>query len=123
MKKKKMKIFSNCLKYFNVYFSETLNFADFKYVFRFFISCFNPKLQLCEVGLKWSKMGKNRQNRPTLKGCNFGWKQDMKNLNTCLKSAMFKVSKKYNLKYFGQVEKIFIFIIFIFEFFESFYFL
>ena len=62
---------------------------------------------------KWPKTGKNRQNGPTLKGCNFGWKQNMKNLNTYLKSAMFKVSKKYKLKYFGQVEKIFSFFIFI----------
>ena len=44
----------------------------------------------------------------------------MKNLNTYLKSAKFKVSEKYNLKYFGQVEKIFIFFIFVFEFFENF---
>ena len=34
---------------------------------------------------------------------------------TYLKSAKFKVSEKYNLKYFGQVEKIFIFLIFIFH--------
>ena len=61
-------------------------------------------------------MGKNRQNRPTLKGCNFGWKQDMKNLNTYLKSAKFKVSEKYTSKYFKQVEKIFIFFFFIFHF-------
>ena len=104
-----MKIFSTCLKYFNLYFSETLNFADFKYVFKFLISFFDQLLQLCKVGVKWSKMGKNRQNRPTLKGCNFGWKQDMKNLNTYLKSAKFKASEKYRLEYFGQVEKIFIF--------------
>ena len=81
MKKKKMKIFSTCLKYFNLYFSETSNFADFKYVFRFLISFFDQTLQLCKVGLKWSKMGKNRQNRPTLKDCNFGWKQDCKVTN------------------------------------------
>ena len=29
----------------------------------------------------------------------------MKNLNTYLKSEKFKVSEKYSLKYFGQVEK------------------
>ena len=49
----------------------------------------------------------------------------MKNLNTNLKSAKFKVSEKYILKYFGQAEKIFIFsssfFIFIFELFEKFY--
>ena len=45
----KMKIFSTCLKYFNVYFSETLKFADFKYVFRFFIACFDQKLQPYKV--------------------------------------------------------------------------
>ena len=100
MKKKKMKIFSTCLKNFNLNFSETLNFADFKYVFRFLISFFDQTLQLCKVGLKWSKTGKSRQNGPTLEGCNFGWKQDMKNLNTYLKSAKFKVSEKYTLKYF-----------------------
>ena len=44
-----MKIFSTWLKYFNLYFSETLNFADFKYVFRFFISFFDQKLQSSEV--------------------------------------------------------------------------
>ena len=71
MKKKKMKIFSTCLKYFNLYFSETLNFADFKYVFRFFISFFDQTLQLCKVGSKWSKMGKNRQNGPTSEDFNF----------------------------------------------------
>ena len=36
--------FSTRQKYFNLYFSETLNFADFKYDFRFFISCFDQKL-------------------------------------------------------------------------------
>ena len=51
MKKKKMKIFSTWQKYFNLYFSKTLNFADFKYVLRFFISFFNKKLQSSEVDL------------------------------------------------------------------------
>ena len=37
------------------YFSELLNFADFKYVFRFFISCFEVKLQPSKVGQKWAK--------------------------------------------------------------------
>ena len=41
MKKKNLKF---------IYFSETLNFADFKYVFRFFISCFGQQLQPLAVG-------------------------------------------------------------------------
>ena len=40
---------------------------------------------------------------------------DIKNLNTCLKSAKFKTSEKYKLEYFGQVEKIFTFFFFIFH--------
>ena len=36
----------------------------------------------------------------------------MKNLKSYLKSAKFKVSEKYKMKYFGQAEKIF-FIFFI----------
>ena len=67
----KMEIFSNWLKYFNLNFSETLNFADFKYVFRVFISFFDQTLQPSKVGLKWSKMGKNRENGPTSEDCNF----------------------------------------------------
>ena len=58
MKMKKMKIFSTGPKYFNLYFSETLNFADFKYDFGFFISCLDQKLQPSKVGLKWAKTGK-----------------------------------------------------------------
>ena len=50
MKKNEMKIFQTCLKYFNLYFSEALNFADFKYVFRFFISFFDEKIQPSKVG-------------------------------------------------------------------------
>ena len=46
-------------------------------------------------------MLKNRQNGPILKGPD-------------LKPAKFKASETYNLKYFGQVEKIFIFFIFVF---------
>ena len=65
MKMKKMKIFSTGSKYFNLYFSETLNFADFKYDFRFLISCSNQKLQPFKEGLKGPKKGKNRQNGPT----------------------------------------------------------
>ena len=47
----KMKNFSTWPKYFKLYFSETLKFADFKYVFRFFISFFHQKLQPFKVGL------------------------------------------------------------------------
>ena len=111
-----MKIFSTYLKYFNLYFSETLNIADLKYVFGFFKYFFDQTLQLCKIGLKWSKMGKNRQNGPTSEDCNFWSKKDKTNLNTYLKSAKFKVSEKYKLKYFKQVEKIFIFFFFIFHF-------
>ena len=50
MKMKKMKNFSTWPNYFKLYFSETLNLADFKYVFRFFISCFDQKLQPFKVG-------------------------------------------------------------------------
>ena len=39
----KMKIFSTSPKYFTLNFSEALNLADFKYVFRFFISIFDQK--------------------------------------------------------------------------------
>ena len=67
----KMKIFSTWPKYFNLYFSEALNFADFKYIFRFFIFFFDQKLLPCKVNLKWSKAGKKRQNEPTLEDCNF----------------------------------------------------
>ena len=42
--------------YFNLYFSETLNFADFKYDFGFFIYCFDQKLQPSKIGLKWAKV-------------------------------------------------------------------
>ena len=52
----KMKIFSTWSKY--LYFSQTLNFADFKYDLRFFISCFDQKLQPSYVGLKWAKTDK-----------------------------------------------------------------
>ena len=50
---KKMKIFSTWLKYLKLYFFEALNIADFKYVFRFFIFCFHPKLQPFKVGPFW----------------------------------------------------------------------
>ena len=110
-----MKIFSTWPKYFDQYFSESLKFADFKNVLRFFISSYDQVTAL-QSRQKWPKTGKNRQNGPTLEGCNFSLKQDMKNLDTYLKSAKFKVSEKYNLKYFGQVKIIFIFFIFIFHF-------
>ena len=42
--------FSTCPKYFNLYFSEALNFADFKYVFGFFIFFFDQKIQPSKVG-------------------------------------------------------------------------
>ena len=111
-----MKIFSIWLKYFNLYFSETLNFADFKYVFRFFISFFYQKLQSSEVGPFCLFLPIFDHFKPTLEGCSIWSKKDMKNLNTYLKSAKFKVSEKYKLKYFSQVEKIFIFFFFIFHF-------
>ena len=56
MKKKKVKIFQTCQKYFNLHFSEALNFADFKYVLGFFISFYDQKLQP-------SKVRKNGQKR------------------------------------------------------------
>ena len=40
---KMKKIFSSWPKHFNLYFPETLNFAYFKCVFRFFISFFSQK--------------------------------------------------------------------------------
>ena len=61
MKKKKIKIFQTCLKYCNLYFSEAFYFADFKYVFGFFISCYDQKLQPSKVGKngqKWAKTSK-----------------------------------------------------------------
>ena len=48
-KDEKMKIFSTWPKYLKLYF-ETFIIADFKYVFRFFISCFHPKLQPFKAG-------------------------------------------------------------------------
>ena len=45
-------------KIFDLYFSETLNFADFKYVFRFFISSFDQKLH--------PSKGKNGQKQAKL---------------------------------------------------------
>ena len=68
MKKKKMKIFFYLLKYFNLYFSETLNFADFKYVFRFFISFFYQKLQSPEMDLFCLFLPIFDHFKPTLEG-------------------------------------------------------
>ena len=50
----------------------------------------------------WSILPVFAHFKPTLEGCNFWSKQDMKNLKSNLKSARFKVSEKYKLKYFGQ---------------------
>ena len=98
-----MKTFSTWLKYFNLHFSETLNFADFKYVFGFFISFFDQKLQSSEVGPFCLFLPIFDHFKPTLE---------------------FKDSEKYKLKYFSQVEKIFIFsssfFIFTFDLFKKF---
>ena len=72
--------FSNLQKIFWFIFSETSNYADFKYVFRFVIYFYDQKLQPSKVRKNGQKTGKNRQNGPTLKGYNFGWKQDMNNV-------------------------------------------
>ena len=107
--------FSTCPKYFYLYFSEALDFADFKYVFGFFHIFLRSKVTALQSG----------SILPTLQSCSVWSKKDIKNLNTYLKSAKFKVSEKYKLKRFKQVEKIFIFFffifIFIFEFVENFY--
>ena len=52
---------------------------------------------------------------PSLKGCNFWPKKNIRNLSTDLESAKFKYSKKYQFDIFGQAEKIFIFFLFIFH--------
>ena len=59
--------------------------------------------------------------KPTLEGCSVWSKKNIKNLNTYLKSAKFKVSEKYQLKYFSQLEKIFIFLHFHFRVFWKFW--
>ena len=100
-----MKIFSTCLKYFNLYFSETLNFADFKYVFRFVSSFFNQKLQSSVVGPFCLFLPTFDHFKPTLQSCSVCLKKDMKNLNPYLKSGKFKVSEKCKLKNFKQVKK------------------
>ena len=68
-----MKIFSNWLKYFNLYFFETLNFADYKYVFRFFTSFFGQKLQFSEVGPFCLFLPNFDHFKPTLEGCQNFW--------------------------------------------------
>ena len=55
-KKKKMNIFQTCLKKF---FSEALNFADFKYVFRFFIPFYDQKNKSYYSHPKYAKIAKN----------------------------------------------------------------
>ena len=52
---------------------------------------------------------------PSLQGCNFWSKKDMKNLSPDLESAKFKYSKKYQFDIFGRAEKIFILFLFIFH--------
>ena len=115
MKKKKVKIFSTWPKTFILYFSKTLNAADFRYVFRFFIPLLDQKLQPSEKGPLRPFFAIYRPFGPFSEGCNFWPKKDMKNLNTYLKSAAFKVLEKYRIKVFRQVEKIFIFFFFIFH--------
>ena len=55
-----MKIFSTQPKYFDLYFSEALNLADFKQAFRFIISFVDQKLQSSKAKnvQKWAKTGK-----------------------------------------------------------------
>ena len=77
MKKKKMKIFSTCLKHFNLYFSGTLNYADFKYKFKFVLSFFDEKLQSSEVGPFCLFLPDFDHFMPTLEGCNFRSKKDI----------------------------------------------
>ena len=94
------------------------NFADFRYAFRFFLNFFNQKFlqSKTETGCSFCLfLAIFYHFKPTL-DCNFWSKKDMKNLNTYLKSAKFKVSRKYKLKYLSQIEKIFIFFFFIFHF-------
>ena len=45
---------------FHVIFSKILNLADFNYVFRFFTSCFNQKLQPFQSRLKMVKNGQKQ---------------------------------------------------------------
>ena len=55
MKKKKMKIFLTCLKYFDLYFSKALNCADFKYVFRSKVTALQRRQKMVKNGQKQAK--------------------------------------------------------------------
>ena len=70
-KKKTMKNFQTCLKYFNLYFSEALKYADFKYVFRFFISFYDQKLQSSKVGQNGQKRAKTDKMDPLWRAVTF----------------------------------------------------
>ena len=65
MKMKEMKIFSTGWQIMNSHFLEHLNLADFKPVFRFFVSSLDQKLQPFGVGLKQPKTTKYGQNLST----------------------------------------------------------
>ena len=93
-------------KIFQFIFFETFNFISF----------FAQRLQSSEVGPFCLFLPIFDHFKPTLEGCSVWLKKDTKNLNTYLKSAKFKISEQYKLKYFSQVEKIFIFFFFIFHF-------
>ena len=67
----KKKIFSTWQNYFKLYFSETLNFADFKYVFRFLISCFHQKLESSKVGKNGQKRAKTGKMDPLWRAVTF----------------------------------------------------
>ena len=96
-------------KFFKLIFFWNFVLRWFQICIQIFHIFLGSKVTVLQSRQKWPKTGKNRQNGPILKGCNFWWKKDIKILKTYLKSANFKVSEKYNLKYFGRVGKIFIF--------------
>ena len=73
----------------------------FQICFQIFHILLRSKVTALQSSQKMVKNGQNRQNGPTLEGCNFWWKKDMKNLNAYLKSASFEASEKYKLKYFN----------------------
>ena len=73
------------------------------------------KVTALSSGWKTAKTAKKGKIGPTLKGCNFWSKIDMKNLSTDSESAMFKYCKKYQFNIFGAAEKFFIFSCFIFH--------
>ena len=66
----KIKILKTCLKYFNLYFSEALNLADFKYVFRL-ISFYDQKLQPSKVSKKCPKRAKTGKMDPLWRAVSF----------------------------------------------------